>query len=139
MIEVRVAGFEDIPAMHRIRLAVRENRLTTTVITETDYMTPLSITGRGWVTVRDDGIGGFAIALRETGAIWALFVDPACEGQGHGRCLLETAQAWLASLGHVRIHLNTEPGTRAEGFYRALGWHAAGTNDLGEILFEREP
>ena len=33
--------------------------------------------------------------------------------------------------------LSTDPGTRAERFYRADGWTATGVNGKGEIVFEK--
>ncbi len=46
---LRQADRGDIPAMHRVRLAVRENRLTFSVITEEHYIPAIEVTGRGWV------------------------------------------------------------------------------------------
>ena len=46
---LRQADRGDIPAMHRVRLAVRENRLTFCVITEEHYIPAIEVTGRGWV------------------------------------------------------------------------------------------
>ena len=53
--------------MHRIRLAVRENRLTSTVIAERDYVPAIEDTGRGWVAEADGAVVGFAIDNRITG------------------------------------------------------------------------
>lgn len=57
-------------------------------------------------------------------------------GRGIGHQLLDAAVNWLWSRGVDRITLGTDPGTRAEKFYRDRGWRAAGTRDNGEILFE---
>lgn len=46
--------------MHRVRLAVRENRLTSR-ITEEDYIPAIEETGRGWVVEVDGGVVGFAV------------------------------------------------------------------------------
>jgi GNAT superfamily N-acetyltransferase len=87
-VTLRQARRADIPAMHRVRLAVRENRLTAN-ITQEDYVPAIEHTGRGWVVEVDGAVVGFAVGNAATGNIWALFVDPAHEGQGHGRRLHE--------------------------------------------------
>lgn len=51
---LRQALLEDIPAMHRVRLAVRESRLTSSAIREQHYVPEIQVTGRGWViTIAD--------------------------------------------------------------------------------------
>ena len=83
MTRLREARREDIPAMHRVRTAVRENRLTSSAITE-------------------------------------------------------AMVSWLRSRGLERLWLTTEPGTRAESFYRAAGWRAAGRTRDGQVRYELE-
>lgn len=75
------------PGMHRVRMAARENRLTSTVITEESYVPAIEDTGRGWVVEDQASVIAFAIGNALTGNIWALFVDPEHEGRGHGRRL----------------------------------------------------
>ncbi len=133
---LRQATRQDISGMHRVRLSVHENKLTTTVITEADYLPAIEMTGRGWVVDMSGEVVAFAIGKRDTGSIWALFVDPSHEGQGYGTQLLESAVNWLWSQGFDRLWLTTEPGTRAQGFYESLGWERAGYNTYGEIRFE---
>ena len=55
-------------------------------------------------------------------------VRPEYEGRGIGKRLLALAQGWLFSQGHDEIWLiaNPDPGVRAHGFYRWLGWRATG-------------
>ena len=133
---IRPAVRDDISEMHRVRLSVRENKLTTSVIVEADYVPAIEKTGRGWVAECDGEIVGFAVANRENGSLWALFVEPDHEGCGHGRRLHETAVSWLRTQGLDRLWLNTEPGTRAQGFYESLGWIRTGLSEHGEIRFE---
>lgn len=45
---LRRAERADIPAMHRVRLSVIENRLAS-IVTEDDYIPAIEETGRGWV------------------------------------------------------------------------------------------
>lgn len=135
-ISPRVATRADIPGMHRVRLAVRENRLTTSAVTEESYLPVIEITGRGWVVERDGEIAGFAVGNAETGNIWALFVHPDHEGQGIGRALLDTMVEWLFDQGLTRLNLTTEPGTRAQRFYEDSGWSHAGYDAGGDVIFE---
>ena len=79
---------------------------------------------------------GFAIGNAETGNIWALFVDPEHEGRGHGRALHDAMVEWLFARGLAHLWLGTEPGTRAERFYRAAGWRCTGKAANGEALYE---
>lgn len=132
---LREAHSRDVAAMHRVRLAVRENRLVSR-ITEADYLAEIEVTGRGWVVEREGAIVGFAVANVRTGNIWALFVHPSHERQGHGRALHETLLRWLFSKGVERAWLTTQAGTRAERFYLAAGWRCAATTPDGELVLE---
>jgi GNAT superfamily N-acetyltransferase len=122
--------------MHRVRLAVRENRLTTAAITEADYVPAITTTGRGWVVECDGEIVAFAVGNRDSGNVWALFVHPDHEARGYGRQLHDALLDWLWSQGLNKLWLTTEPGTRAQGFYETRGWRRAGQNQRGEIRFE---
>jgi GNAT superfamily N-acetyltransferase len=132
---LRQAYLSDIPAMHRVRLAVRENRLAS-AITEHDYAVAIEKTGRGWVVEADDKVVAFAVGNAVTGNIWALFVEPLHEGNGHGRALHDTMVGWLFSRGLARLWLSTQPNTRAQRFYEAAGWTYAGMLQSGEAGFE---
>ena len=119
---LREATREDIPGMHQVRVAVRENRLTDpTRISSEDYRAAIEELGCGWVALSADQIVGFAIAYR-SGEIWALFVDPEHEGHGHGKRLHAQMMAWLSKQNLKQAHLGTEVGTRAHRFYLSLGW-----------------
>ena len=133
----RRATRHDIPGMHQVRLAVRENRLTTSAISESDYIPAIESTGRGWVIEEQNEIIAFAIGNSETGNIWALFVHPNHEGKGCGRSLEQIMVSWLFDQGLPRLHLDTEPGTRAQRFYEASGWTFIGHDANGEALYER--
>jgi GNAT superfamily N-acetyltransferase len=122
--------------MHRIRLAVRENRLTSSAITAADYVPAIQETGRGWVALESGAVCGFAIGNRLDGNIWALFVEPGHEGCGHGRRLHKEMVEWLFQQGLPRLWLTTGSGTRAERFYRAAGWQFIGRLVSGEARYE---
>ena len=135
---LRRAERADIGAMHRVRMAVRENRLTRSVIEAADYVAQFETSGRGWVVVEDDEVIGFAVGNRDDGNIWALFVDPRHEGRGHGRRLHDAMVGWLFAQGLTRLWLSTEPGTRAQRFYEAAGWRMRRTLPSGELHYELE-
>jgi GNAT superfamily N-acetyltransferase len=133
---VRVALREDIPGMHRVRLAVRENRLTSSAIREEHYVPEIEATGRGWIASEFGEILGFAIGNRETGNIWALFVNPVHERRGIGRELQDAMTTWLFQSGLRRLWLSTDPNTRAQKFYEASGWHFVRVLPDGEAMYE---
>jgi GNAT superfamily N-acetyltransferase len=129
---LRQATIDDIAGMHHVRVAVRENRLSDPGrITPSDYAAAIESLGRGWVAEVDGEIVAFAVGYA-SGNIWALFVHPDHEGRGHGRALHAQMVDWLWSLGLGRLWLTTAPGSRAEGFYRSLGWHPQG-NAGGDV------
>jgi nicotinamidase-related amidase/N-acetylglutamate synthase-like GNAT family acetyltransferase len=133
---VRLATRDDLPALHRIRAAVRENRLVRRRFTDDDYLEAMERTGRGWVAERDGRVVGFAVGNAQTGNVWALFVDPAEAASGAGRLLHDAMLAWMLTLGLPRLWLGTQPGTRADRFYAAAGW-TRGVEADGEVVYER--
>jgi GNAT superfamily N-acetyltransferase len=134
---IREAVITDIPAMHRIRMAVKENVLSNPhAVQEADYIPYLSETGAAWVCENSDQILGFAILDIEAGEVWALFVDPDFEGKGIGSGLHDTMLSAYFQQGYAELILGTEPGTRAEAFYRHKGWDQTGQKSNGEIIFK---
>jgi GNAT superfamily N-acetyltransferase len=135
---VREAILADIPAMHRVRLAVRENRLSGLLsIDEGSYLPFLGEYGLGWVAESADAVIGFAIVDLAQANVWALFVDPDAEARGVGRALHNQLLQGAVERGVSRLWLTTMPGTRAERFYEAAGWSRAGMVQ-SEIRFERD-
>ena len=122
--------------MHRVRLAVRENRLTSAAINEAHYVPAIEQWGRGWVIERQGQIVAFAVGNAQNGNVWALFVEPAHERRGYGKRLHEAMVEWLWSQGLSRLWLTTEPGTRAQHFYESAGWHSVGEANCGEVQYE---
>lgn len=121
MPEVRPARVDDIPCLMEIRAAVRENRLVSLVIGPDDYR-PYIIDARCWVAEGQGTIQAFAALDVEAASIWALFVDPAHEGQGHGRALLAQLISEARDRGLATLALETDAGTRAETLYRRFGF-----------------
>ena len=134
---MRQAVRADVPGMQRVRHSVVENRLVSRIISDEDVITAIEDTGRGWVVECDGQVIAFAIGNAMTGNIWALFVEPAHEGAGHGRRLHDQMVDWLWSRGLDRLWLTTEPNTRAQRFYEKAGWQSGGVQAGGEMLFER--
>ncbi len=135
---VRIATTLDIPQMHELRLAVRENRLSDPLkVQPADYQRFLAGSGLGWVFEHEGQIVAFAIADTNERSIWALFVRPGFEGRGCGRALHDTMTNALFAIDHRPLWLCTEPHTRAEKFYRAAGWCEVGRESSGEIRFEK--
>ena len=128
----------DFPAMHRVRMSVRENVLSNpNLVTEKDYHTMMENGGKGWVCFKDDALVGFAIVDLQKRNIWALFVAPGFEDQGVGKQLQQMMLDWsFAQKGVDSLWLSTAPGTRAEQFYLKTGWQMTGLTASGEIRFE---
>ena len=136
MHSLRQASRADIAAIHEVRMSVRENQLTRSVISERDYIDHLEMLGRGWVIEAGDRVVAVVIGNARNGNIWGLFVRPEFERRGLGRRLLDTAVDWLWSQRLTQLWLTTTPGTRAQEFYEAAGWRRAGMTEHGEIRFE---
>ncbi|MGX5734586.1 GNAT family N-acetyltransferase [Bosea thiooxidans] len=134
---IRPARAEDQPRVTAIRMGVRENQLSDpskVTQAEVDWYREQAI----FLVAESDGeIVGFTCANHQTALIWALFVDPAHEGRGHGRALLDAALAKLRAAGHTQAWLTTGGGTRAERFYHRHGWRDMGRSRDGSIIFIR--
>lgn len=134
---IRKAVAADQSRIFAIRMGVRENVLSDpSKVTDEDvaWYREQAI----FLVAEDAGvIVGFACANHQTGLIWALFIDPAQEGRGHGRALLDAALAGLKAAGHAQAWLETGAGTRAERFYVRHGWHDRGRALDGQIVFTR--
>ena len=123
-LSVRAARESDIPRLMHIRAAVRENRLQHLAIGPDDYR-PFIADARCWVWEEDGRVHGFAALDADAASVWALFVDPASEGRGIGRALLERLTRAARQRGLSALTLETAPGTRAERVYRRAGWELA--------------
>ena len=135
-VRLRPATVADIGAMHRIRLAVHENRLVDPLSVQPEhYLTRLDPPGISLVAESDDTIRGFAVGDLESSSIWALFVDPSFEGRGAGRMLHDALVDALFASGATQLQLSTDAGTRAERLYRRAGWQPNGERAGGEVSF----
>jgi len=132
---IRRARFEERDRISEIRFPVHENKLgDPTAVTDAHYAWFTAHPGI-WVWEEGGRILGFSAGDTRDGTIWALFVDPAHHRRGIGRALFEAACETLRKAGHRTALLTTDPGTRAERFYRAAGWTIIGTSPKGELIF----
>ena len=111
--------------MHRVRLDVRETRLSDpNKITEASYP-PYVEANSAWVAELDGSIVGFALIDGADRRVEALFVAPSAEGLGAGQALHASMLDWARARGIKELWLTTSKGTRAERFYRRAGWRTA--------------
>jgi GNAT superfamily N-acetyltransferase len=125
----------------KIRVAVRENEMSledlrARGITDESIATMLGTSHASFCAEENGRILGFSMADKSDGSIFALFVAPQHEGRGAGSRLLEYAVDALLALGHDRLKLTTEPGTRAYDFYISHGWRDMGPADHGDVALE---
>lgn len=133
----REATLEDIRQIQVVRRSVRENVLSNPDhVTDNDCRDFLTRRGKGWICEIDGLIVGFAIADLEDENVWALFLSPEFEGMGIGRQLHNKMLDWYFSTGKEKVWLGTSPNTRAERFYKKMGWTVTGLHGDGEIKFE---
>lgn len=135
--QIRTALPKDIPAMHVIRLRVRENKLSDpSVVREQDYRDFMARDTRSWVCEVDGAIAGFVMVDVEKRNLWALFVAPEHEFKGVGRALHAAMLGWYSGRADA-LRLSTDPSTRAAAFYRKAGYADKGpTSDGRETIFE---
>ncbi len=133
----REAQPEDIPQIQIVRNAVKENTLSSpALVSDQDCLEFIAFRGKGWVAVLEEKILGFAIADLKDNNIWALFILPECEKKGIGKQLHSLMLDWYFGQTKETVWLSTSPQTRAEGFYRKMGWTENGLYGKSEIRFE---
>ena len=82
----------------------------------------------GCVAMREGVPVGFAVVLRRQDGdaeLDGLFVEPSLWRLGAGRMLVERARQLAVGLGATALHVVANP--HADGFYRSVGFVAAGT------------
>ena len=134
---IRQALTDDIPQLHEVRLAVKENVLSNpALVRPADYERFLTTEGKGWLIEAGDRVAGFAILDMPNHNVWALFVHPHFEGLGVGKALQQAMLEWYFTQTDHTLWLSTGRGTRAEEFYRRTGWAETGVTKGGETRFE---
>lgn len=134
---VRPARPEDRQRIWTIRMSVTENMLTDPSIVadaEVDWYQEHAV----FLVSETDGlVTGFVCLNHQTGYVWALFVHPDWQGQGHGTRLLDDALKRAARHGHRQAFLTTGATSAAADFYRHRGWRDMGRAFDGQAVFVR--
>ncbi|MBW3163717.1 GNAT family N-acetyltransferase [Ferrimonas balearica] len=132
MWQLRRAGLADIASLQAIRHRISEYPAERDR-PDTLYARYLSRQGRGWLGNDGQGDRGFVVVNLNDCSIWALYVDPDCQGKGLGRVLLQQGCRYLFWRGARRISLRTLAHTSALGFYQHLGWHVEQQHEAGQL------
>ncbi|MCW3090799.1 MAG: family N-acetyltransferase [Ferruginibacter sp.] len=127
----------DIQQIQIVRNSVEENRLSNPeLVSDTDCEEFLFMRGKGWVCVVEERVVGFSIVDMVERNIWALFIHPEFASKGIGKELHRFMMEWYFQQTKDTVWLGTAPGTRAEMFYRHMGWKEVGKHGEKEIKFE---
>lgn len=125
--EFREAILSDLETIMDVRFSVKENVLSNRdLVTIADCEDFIFRRGNGWVCVVDEKVVGFSIVDLVENNIWALFVRPEFAQQGIGKQLHNLMLDWYFTQTQKTVWLGTDPGTRAETFYRKSGWQHVG-------------
>src|SRR5262245_55210236 len=122
MTTCRKAGPRDVGRLMEVRMSVKENRLSDPQSVQPVDCLWFIANSTIWVIDCDGAVRGLAAGDPRDGSVWALFVEPGYEGRGFGQALIACVCRDLAAGGFAEASLSTEPGTRAERFYRVNGW-----------------
>ncbi len=135
---IRLATHSDTSRIFAIRDSVHDNPLSNpNAVTEAGAA--WFIDNRAlWVWQEADGrVTGFSASDVRDGSIWALLVAPGHEGKGIGRALLKAVCDTLRQSGHRLATLSIGADSRAERHYRADGWTVTGSNQKGDLVFQK--
>lgn len=97
-------------------------------------VTPETLARGPFAVLETDGkVIGTAQVSREEGDwhLQLMFVDPACQGMGAGRRLIDWARAEARTQGASELHIEADPN--AEAFYLKAGAHRVGAAPSGSI------
>ena len=131
--KIRELEKSDIDDILDIRVSTIENHFSMEDLAEVG-VTPKAIaewldgTVKGWVCEVSGRPVGFAMADSETAEVLVAACYPEYEKKGIGKKLMHKVHDWLWSFNHEQIWLwsDPDPGIRAYGFYRRLGYQPAG-------------
>lgn len=134
---IREAKVEDIKQIPVVRNSVKENTLSDPgLVTDKDCEDFIITRGKGWVCEINNEVVGFSIVDLKDNNIWALFLKPEFEKRGIGKQLHDIMLDWYFVQTRVDVWLGTSPDTRADLFYRKMGWTEIGKHGKNEIKFE---
>lgn len=92
------------------------------LVTDYDCIVFLTERGEGWVCEIKSEIIGFSTVDCVAINIWALFMVPEFDKKGIGIKLHNVMLDSYFTQTTEKVWLGTSPNTRAETFYRNLGW-----------------
>lgn len=88
--------------------------------------------GGGWICKVGDDYAGFCFGIFiDEPIIGGLFVKPEYQSRGIGSQLISLVTQWMFDNGADEIKLTTDPGSRAELFYKHHGWKFVGVDESG--------
>jgi GNAT superfamily N-acetyltransferase len=126
-VQYREAVLSDLESIMEVRFSVTENILSDpSLVTIDDCEDFIFRRGKGWVCVVEEEVVGFSIVDLVEKNIWALFIRPEYAQRGIGKHLHDVMLDWYFSQTQDAVWLGTDPGTRAEKFYRKAGWNHVG-------------
>lgn len=127
-----------LPFFYEIRFSVEENLLHAHQIQY--LLRPQALEdinqGGGWICRVGEEYVGFCFGVFIPEAIiGGLFIKPEYQSLGIGSTLINYVTNWLFSKGAEEIRLTTDPGSKAEGFYRQNNWTIIGNDEFGQLEF----
>lgn len=123
--EYRTLVPSDLPAYYAIRFSVTENLIHEHQVgyLQREHAIADIEQGGGSICLYGKEAVGISLPLFVPEPILAaLFVSPEYQGRGIGSRLLGLSLQWLRKNGADIVTLETDPGTKAETFYRHRGW-----------------
>jgi len=139
---IREIEKSDIKDILDIRVSTKENHFSMTDLADVG-VTPESVAEwlegsvKGWLCKMSGQPVGFALADSKTAEVLVVACYPKFEKKGIGKALMQKIHDWLWSFDHDDIWLwsDSNPGIRAYGFYRKLGYEPTGeTKGNDEML-----
>lgn len=130
---IREIEKSDIKEILDIRVSTKENHFSMSDLAEVG-VTPETIAEwldssvKGWVCEISGKSVGFALADSKTAEVLVVACYREFEKKGIGKALMYKIHDWLWSFDHDEIWLwsDPDPGIRAYGFYRKLGYAPTG-------------
>ena len=130
---IREIEKSDIKDILDIRVSTKENHFSMTDLAEVG-VTPESVAEwldgsvKGWLCEISGQPVAFAMADSKTAEVLVIACYPKFEKRGVGKALMKKVHNWLWSFDHNEIWLwsDPDPGVRAYGFYRKLGYEPTG-------------
>lgn len=118
--EIRFSVEENLVQPHHIQYLQRKN-----AIEDIEQ-------GGGLICKINDEYAGFCFGIFiDEPIIGGLFVKPEYQSRGIGSKLITYVTNWMFNNGAEVIKLTTDPGSKAESFYKKHGWVYNGIDETG--------